>query len=75
VACFGEPLADEPAWKQERSWYQVSTEDRSISPDGERFFARRMKEHTIELKSSHLSPVARPHSIAEFIKQAAEALA
>lgn len=75
VACFGEPLAVEPAWKQVRSWYQVSTEDRSISPDGERFFARRMNATTIELKSSHLSPVARPHSIAEFIKQAAEALA
>ncbi len=75
VASFGEPLQVAPAWKTIRSWYQVSTQDRVIQPAGERFFAQRMHAETIELESSHASPVAHPQAIARLIAQAARAVA
>src|SRR3977135_720621 len=43
------------AWRSKPSWYSVATEDRTISPELERFMAGRMKAKTIELKASHLS--------------------
>lgn len=75
VAAFVEPLEQEPAWKQVRSWYQVSTEDRTIQPEAERWMAGRMEAETIEVPSSHASPVSHPREIASLIKRAAEAVA
>jgi hypothetical protein len=43
------------------SWYAVSTEDRTINPDLQRVMAKRMGAKTIEVKSSHLSPISHPH--------------
>lgn len=74
VAAFIEPLAVEPAWKQFPSWFQVSTNDRTIQPDAERWMAQRMDANTIEVESSHASPVSHPSEIAQLIKQAAQAL-
>jgi hypothetical protein len=38
----------------------VSTEDRSINSDLDRFMAKRMGAKTIEVKASHLSLVSIP---------------
>jgi pimeloyl-ACP methyl ester carboxylesterase len=35
------------AWQQKPSWYAVSTKDRVIDPDPERFFAKRMNAYTL----------------------------
>ena len=43
------------AWRSKPSFYAVSTEDRTINPDLERFMAKRMGAKTIEVKASHLS--------------------
>ncbi|CAB3748268.1 alpha/beta hydrolase [Paraburkholderia solisilvae] len=59
------------AWHDKPTWYAVSTEDRTINPDLERFMAHRMKAHTIEIKSSHLSLVSHPQEVANLILQAA----
>ena len=59
------------AWRSKPSWYAVSTEDRTIDPDLERFMAKRMGAKTIELKSSHLSLISHPKEIAELILEAA----
>jgi pimeloyl-ACP methyl ester carboxylesterase len=59
------------AWKVKPTWYQVSTEDRTINPDLERFLAKRMKATTIELNSSHVSLVSHPKEIADLILLAA----
>jgi pimeloyl-ACP methyl ester carboxylesterase len=59
------------AWRSRRCWYQVSTEDRTINPDLERFLASRMKATTIELRSSHLSLLSHPREIADLIRAAA----
>ena len=59
------------AWRSKPSYYAVSTEDRTINPDLERFMAKRMGAHTIEVKSSHVSMISHPHVIANLILKAA----
>jgi pimeloyl-ACP methyl ester carboxylesterase len=59
------------AWRLKPSWYQVSTLDRTINPDLERFLAKRMNATTIELASSHLSMLSHPREIADLILEAA----
>jgi pimeloyl-ACP methyl ester carboxylesterase len=59
------------AWRSKPSYYAVSTEDRTINPDLERFMAKRMGATTIEVKSSHLSLISHPDEIARLILEAA----
>jgi pimeloyl-ACP methyl ester carboxylesterase len=59
------------AWKVKPTWYQVSTQDRTINPELERFLAKRMNATTIELDSSHVSLVSHPKEIADLILLAA----
>jgi pimeloyl-ACP methyl ester carboxylesterase len=59
------------AWRSKPSYYAVSTEDRTINPELERFMAKRMGAKTIELKSSHVSLISHPVEIAELILEAA----
>jgi len=59
------------AWRSKPSWYAVSTEDRTINPDLERFMAKRMGAKTIEVKASHLSLISQPDTIANLIIEAA----
>lgn len=61
------------AWRSKASFYAVSTKDRTIDPDLQRFMAKRMAATTIELDSSHLSPISRPREVAELILLAAGA--
>ena len=56
-----------PTWKQVPSWYLVSTQDRAIQPDAERFMARRMGATTREIDSSHASPVSHPQEVFDLI--------
>jgi pimeloyl-ACP methyl ester carboxylesterase len=59
------------AWRTKPNWYAVSTEDRTINPDIERFMAKRMGAKTIEIKASHLSLISQPDRIASLILEAA----
>src|ERR1700677_4711256 len=59
------------AWRSKPSFYAVSTEDRTINPDLERFMAKRMAAKTIEVKASHLSLISHPEEIARLILEAA----
>jgi pimeloyl-ACP methyl ester carboxylesterase len=59
------------AWRSKPTFYAVSTEDRTINPDLERFMAKRMGAKTIELKSSHLSMISHPDEITRLILEAA----
>jgi len=62
--------ATHAAWRSKPSFYAVSTEDRTINPDLERFMARRMGAKTIEVKSSHLSMISHPDEITGLIQEA-----
>ena len=59
------------AWRSKPSFYAVSTEDRTINPDLERFMAKRMGAKTIEVKASHLALISQPEVIANLILEAA----
>ncbi|MBP0597382.1 alpha/beta hydrolase [Herbaspirillum sp. LeCh32-8] len=59
------------AWRSKPSWYAVSTNDRTTSPELERFLAARMKAKTIEVASSHVSMLSHPDDIAKLILEAA----
>ena len=59
------------AWRSKPSYYAVSTEDRTINPDLERFMAKRMGAKTIEVKASHLSLISHPEEITRLILKAA----
>jgi pimeloyl-ACP methyl ester carboxylesterase len=59
------------AWRTKPSWYAVSKQDQTISPDLERHLANRMKAKTIEVDAGHLSLVSHPKEIAELILAAA----
>ena len=58
------------AWRSKPSFYAVSTEDRTINPDLQRFMASRMSARTVEIKSSHVSLISHPGEIARLILEA-----
>jgi pimeloyl-ACP methyl ester carboxylesterase len=59
------------AWHSKPSYYAISSEDRTINPDLQRFMAKRMGATTIEVKSSHLSLISHPDEITRLILKAA----
>jgi pimeloyl-ACP methyl ester carboxylesterase len=61
------------AWRLKPSFYAVSTDDRTINPDLQRFMAKRMGARTIEVKASHLSLISHPDEIAALILAATQA--
>jgi pimeloyl-ACP methyl ester carboxylesterase len=62
------------AWKVKPTYYAVSANDRTTSPELERFLAKRMGAKTIELQSSHVSMISHPDEIANLILEAAKAV-
>jgi pimeloyl-ACP methyl ester carboxylesterase len=59
------------AWRSKPSFYAVSSLDRVIDPDLQRFMAKRMSATTVELAASHVSLLSRPREVAGLILQAA----
>ncbi|MET0598364.1 MAG: alpha/beta hydrolase [Mesorhizobium sp.] len=55
------------AWRSKPSFYAVSTNDRTINPDLQRYMASRMNAQTIEVPSSHVSLISHPQEIATLI--------
>jgi pimeloyl-ACP methyl ester carboxylesterase len=62
------------AWRSKPSWYAVSRQDRTISPDLQRFFAQRMRATTIEIDAGHLSLITHPDEVTQLILDAAQAV-
>ncbi len=58
------------AWRNKPSFYAVSTQDRTINPDLERFMAKRMNAKTIEVEASHLALISQPDAITNLILEA-----
>src|SRR5215510_5007422 len=58
------------AWRSKPSFYAVSTQDRTINPDLQRFMAKRMGATTIEVNASHVSLISHPQEITDLILQA-----
>jgi pimeloyl-ACP methyl ester carboxylesterase len=56
-----------PAWKTIPSWYLVAKQDHAIPPAAERFMAKRMNAHTIEINSSHVAMISHPAVVTDLI--------
>jgi pimeloyl-ACP methyl ester carboxylesterase len=70
AALFGERTTV-AAWHSKPTFYAVSKNDQTISPDLERFLATRMKATTVELEAGHLSLVSNSKQVADLILAAA----
>jgi pimeloyl-ACP methyl ester carboxylesterase len=62
------------AWRSKPSWYAISRQDRTTSPELERFLAKRMNATTVEIDSGHLSLVTHPREVTQLILDAAAAV-
>jgi pimeloyl-ACP methyl ester carboxylesterase len=63
------------AWRTKPSWMLVAGSDRTISPDLERWYAKRAKSHTVEVAgASHAVYVSHPKEVADVIESAARAV-
>ena len=52
--------ATHAAWRTKLTFYAVSTQDRTINPELQRFMAKRMGAKTIEIEASHLALISHP---------------
>ena len=63
------------AWRTKPSWMLVAGSDRTISPDLERWYAKRANSHTVEVAgASHCVYVSHPKEVADVIESAARAV-
>src|SRR6202043_4166902 len=62
------------AWRSKPCWYIVAKKDRTVHPDLERFFAKRMGATTYELDSSHVPMLSQPERVLDVIRAAAKAV-
>jgi pimeloyl-ACP methyl ester carboxylesterase len=63
------------AWRTKPSWMLVAGSDRTISPDLERWYAKRANSHTVEVAgASHAVYVSHPKEVADVIESAARAV-
>ena len=60
------------AWHDKPTFYVVTTEDKVIPPDAQRFFAGRMKADVTEIPASHSGLVSQPDKVAAVIEKAAQ---
>jgi pimeloyl-ACP methyl ester carboxylesterase len=64
----------EPAWATKPSWYLVTTQDRMIPPDAQRFMSHRANATVVETAASHAVYVSHPEPVAELIETAVKAV-
>jgi pimeloyl-ACP methyl ester carboxylesterase len=62
------------AWRSRPTWYAVSRQDRTISPELQRFMAGRMQATTVEIDAGHLSLITHPAEVTELIMSAVAAV-
>lgn len=73
-AAFATPVSN-AAWKNRRSWYVLSTQDRIIPPAAQRQRAARAKAAVTEVPASHAVYISQPDAVANAIDAAAKAAA
>ncbi|EPA9173115.1 TPA: alpha/beta hydrolase [Acinetobacter baumannii] len=70
ASTFGDTITS-PAWKTKPSWYQISTQDRMISPENQEFMSSRLNaKNVISLDTSHASLASKPVEVADLIDEA-----
>jgi pimeloyl-ACP methyl ester carboxylesterase len=59
------------AWRHKPTWAVVSTEDRALSPDLQRWMYQRAHSKVTEVKASHVAYISQPEAVAKVIEEAA----
>jgi pimeloyl-ACP methyl ester carboxylesterase len=59
------------AWHDKPSWVVIATNNRTIAPEQQKFTANRMGATILTLATSHVSMLAMPGEVADFIVEAA----
>ncbi|MFD4867093.1 alpha/beta fold hydrolase [Streptomyces sp. NPDC058412] len=62
------------AWHTVPSWTLISSRDRGIVPELQRFQASRARSRTVEVPSSHLPMYSRPDAVVALIRSAARSV-
>ena len=70
VQTAGAPVT-QAAWKSKPSWAIVSTADRTVNPELERFMAQRAGSRIVNINGSHATFVVHAAEVAKVIEQAA----
>lgn len=65
--------ASTAAWKRTPSWGLVSTADRTVQPDVQRFGYRRAGTHIVEIDGPHLAMQTHPRDVVSLIETALSA--
>jgi len=66
-----ETPVDTAAWRDKPTFYVITTKDKVIAPEAQKFFAARMKAQTTEVAGSHASLVVHAKEVATAIETAA----
>jgi len=61
-------------WKSKPSWYILTTQDRTVHPDLQRWVSKRMGATVVEVESSHVPMLSKPDVVIEVIRKAAAAV-
>src|SRR5262245_27371570 len=62
----------EAAWRSKPSWSLVTTQDRMIPPDAQRFMSKRAGATVVETAGSHAVYISQPDVVTKLIVQAAK---
>jgi pimeloyl-ACP methyl ester carboxylesterase len=65
-----EAPVDTAAWRDKPTFYVITTKDRVIAPEAQKFFADRMKAQITDVAGSHASLVVHAKEVAEAIEKA-----
>jgi pimeloyl-ACP methyl ester carboxylesterase len=74
VQAAGAPVT-QAAWKTRPSWAIVSSADRTVNPELERFMAKRAGAQIVEIDGSHATFIVHAAEVAKVIEQAARTAA
>jgi pimeloyl-ACP methyl ester carboxylesterase len=69
VKAFEAPV-DITAWRDKPTFYVITTKDKVIAPEAQKFFAERMKAQITEIAGSHASLVVHADAVATAIEKA-----
>ncbi len=72
AASVFEETVSKAAWQSKPSWYVVTSKDRAVSPEVERWMANRIGATIVEIPSSHLVTVSHAAATADAIDKAAK---
>jgi pimeloyl-ACP methyl ester carboxylesterase len=70
LTAFEAPV-DTAAWRDKPTFHVITTKDKVIAPEAQKFFATRMKAQTTEIAGSHASLVVHAKEVAAVIEKAA----